>query len=79
MDRVDFELNYRSEPNFTDHEDPLVLAVKKNVEAFLGTQVVPAYQWASSDARDYRRQEFLRSSSVRPIQWVFTPTMRQWR
>ena len=56
VDGVDFELNYRSEPNFTDHEDPLVLAVKKNVEAFLGTQVVPAYQWASSDARDYRRQ-----------------------
>ncbi|MFR2692446.1 MAG: M20/M25/M40 family metallo-hydrolase [Enterocloster bolteae] len=56
MDGVDFELNYRSEPNFTDHEDPLVLAVKKNVEVFLGTQVVPAYQWASSDARDYRRQ-----------------------
>ena len=56
VDGVDFELNYRSEPNFTDHEDPLVLAVKKNVEVFLGTQVVPAYQWASSDARDYRRQ-----------------------
>ena len=34
----------------------MVLAVKKNVEAFLGTQVVHAYQWASSDARDYRRQ-----------------------
>lgn len=56
VEGVEFELNYRSEPNFTDHEDALVLAVKRNVEAFLGTEVVPAYQWASSDARDYRRQ-----------------------
>lgn len=55
VEGVDFELNYRSEPNFTDHEDPLVLAVKRNVESFLGTEVVPAYQWASSDARDYRK------------------------
>lgn len=55
VEGVDFILNYRSEPNFTDHEDPLVLSVKKNVEAFLGTEVVPAYQWASSDARDYRK------------------------
>lgn len=53
---VEFELNYRSEPNFTDHEDPLVLAIKHNVEALLGTEVVPAYQWASSDARDYRKK-----------------------
>lgn len=55
VDGVEFELDYRSMPNVTDHEDALVLAVKKNVEEFLGAQVVPAYQWASSDARDYRK------------------------
>lgn len=55
VEGVEFELDYRSMPNVTDHEDSLVLAVKENVEAFLGTQVVPAYQWASSDARDYRK------------------------
>lgn len=55
VDGVEFHLDYRSEPNFTDHEDVLVRAVKENVEAFLGTEVIPAYQWASSDARYYRK------------------------
>lgn len=55
VDGVEFELDYRSMPNVTDHEDELVLAVRRNAEAFVGEQVVPAYQWASSDAREYRR------------------------
>ena len=51
---VEYELHYKSEANFTDHEAPIVLAFKKNAEELLGKEVIPAYQWASSDARDYR-------------------------
>lgn len=51
---VEYELNYKSDANFTDHEAPIVVAFKNNAEALLGAEVIPAYQWASSDARDYR-------------------------
>jgi succinyl-diaminopimelate desuccinylase len=51
---VEYELYYKSEANYTDHEAPIVLAFKKNAEELLGKEVIPAYQWASSDARDYR-------------------------
>lgn len=51
---VEYELHYKSEANFTDHEAPIVLAFKNNAEELLGREVIPAYQWASSDARDYR-------------------------
>lgn len=44
VDGTDFEPNHRSEPDFMDHEDPLVPAVEKNIEASSGTQVVPVYQ-----------------------------------
>lgn len=54
VEGVEYELHYKSEANFTDHEAPVVLAFKKNAEALLGKEVIPAYQWASSDARDYR-------------------------
>lgn len=54
---VDYELNYKSDANFTDHEASIVLAFKKNAESFLGSKVIPAYQWASSDARDYRKKD----------------------
>ena len=54
VEGVEYELHYKSEANFTDHEAPVVLAFKKNAEALLGREVIPAYQWASSDARDYR-------------------------
>lgn len=56
VSKVEYELDYISEANFTDHEAPIVTAFKKNAKALLGTEVVPAYQWASSDARDYRRK-----------------------
>lgn len=52
---VEYELQYKSDANFTDHEAPIVLAFKKNAEELMGKEVIPAYQWASSDARDYRR------------------------
>jgi succinyl-diaminopimelate desuccinylase len=44
---VEYELHYKSEANFTDHEAPIVLAFKKNAEELLGREVIPAYQWAS--------------------------------
>lgn len=53
---AEYELNYKSDANFTDHEAPIVVAFKNNAEALLGTEVIPAYQWASSDARDYRKK-----------------------
>lgn len=55
VEGVEYDLHYKSEANFTDHEAPIVLAFKKNAEELLGREVIPAYQWASSDARDYRK------------------------
>lgn len=55
VEGVEYELHYKSEANFTDHEAPIVLAFQKNAEELLGKEVIPAYQWASSDARDYRK------------------------
>lgn len=51
---VDYQLDYRSDANFTDHQAPIVMAFKNNGEALLGHQIIPAYQWASSDAKAYR-------------------------
>lgn len=53
---VEYQLNYKSDANFTDHEAPIVIAFKENAESFVDHEVIPAYQWASSDARDYRKQ-----------------------
>ena len=55
VEGVEYELQYKSDANFTDHEAPIVLAFKENAERLLGKEVIPAYQWASSDARDYRK------------------------
>lgn len=55
VEGVEYELHYKSDANFTDHEAPIVLAFKENAQALLGREVIPAYQWASSDARDYRK------------------------
>lgn len=55
VEGVEYELHYKSDANFTDHEAPIVLAFRKNAEELLGKEVIPAYQWASSDARDYRK------------------------
>ena len=48
-------MHWKSEGNYTDEDAVIVQTVKKNAETVWGHEVVPAYQWASSDARDYRR------------------------
>ena len=51
---IEYELDYHSEANFTDYDAPIVRMVHKNAEAIWGRTVLPAYQWASSDAKYYR-------------------------
>ena len=51
------KIRYRfetSEANYTEVSDPLVQTIVKSAEEVWGHKVVPAYQWASSDARYYR-------------------------
>jgi len=43
-----------SEANFTEVSEPLVRTIVDNAEAIWRHRVIPAYQWASSDARYYR-------------------------
>lgn len=43
-----------AEANYTDDTSTLVTVVKRNAEAIWGDEVLPAYQWASSDAKHYR-------------------------
>ena len=52
---ITYDMHWKSEGNYTDEDAVIVQTVKKNAEAVWGHEVVPAYQWASSDARDYRR------------------------
>lgn len=51
---IEYTLDYRSDANYTDHEAAIVTAFRRNGEALLGQPVIPAYQWASSDAKFYR-------------------------
>jgi len=51
------DIQYRvesNEANFTEVSEPLVQTIVKNAEAVWHHKVIPAYQWASSDARYYR-------------------------
>ncbi len=43
-----------SEANFTEVTEPLVQTIVDNAETIWQHKVIPAYQWASSDARYYR-------------------------
>lgn len=43
-----------TQANHTEVSEPLVRTIVANAEAVWGRSVVPAYQWASSDARYYR-------------------------
>ncbi len=43
-----------SEGNYTDYDCLLVTSFKKNIETVWGEECLPAYQWASSDAKHYR-------------------------
>ena len=53
---IEYEAQWKSEGNYTDEDAAIVQTVKKNAEALWGIDVIPAYQWASSDAREYRAQ-----------------------
>ena len=49
---IEYELEFQGMGNYTEIDAPIVEAVKKHAEALWKTEVLPAYQWASSDARD---------------------------
>lgn len=51
---VDIEMNWKAESNYTDYDASIVQVFRKNAEYIWGTEILPAYQWASSDARYYR-------------------------
>ena len=51
---IEYELEFQGMGNYTEIDAPIVDAVKKHAEALWKTEVLPAYQWASSDAREYR-------------------------
>lgn len=53
---IEYEAQWKSEGNYTDEDAAIVQTVKKHAEALWGIDVIPAYQWASSDAREYRAQ-----------------------
>lgn len=56
VEGITYDLHWKSEGNYTDEDAVIVQTVKKNAEAVWGVEVIPAYQWASSDARAYRAQ-----------------------
>jgi len=53
LDGIDYEID-ANEANYTDDKESLVQAIVRNAELVWGQSVIPAYQWASSDARYYR-------------------------
>lgn len=54
IENIEYEFNWNSEANYTDVNNDIVRAAVKNAENVWGSEVLPAYQWASSDARYYR-------------------------
>ncbi|MBK5261632.1 MAG: ArgE/DapE family deacylase [Peptostreptococcaceae bacterium] len=48
------EFHWKNDANYTVEEAPIVQALKKNAEKVWNIEVIPAWQWASSDAREYR-------------------------
>ncbi|MBF7097463.1 ArgE/DapE family deacylase [Alkalibacter sp. M17DMB] len=56
VEGVEYEVEWKNYGNSTPMEAPIVQAIKKNAEELWGIEVLPAYQWASSDARYYREK-----------------------
>ena len=54
VDGVEAEYEWITEGNVTSDTCTLVTSLKKNIEAVWGEECLPAYQWASSDAANYR-------------------------
>jgi succinyl-diaminopimelate desuccinylase len=55
LNNIQYRVEY-SEANFTEVSEPLVHTIVNNAEAIWHHKVIPAYQWASSDARYYRNK-----------------------
>lgn len=51
---IEYSFNWNSDANYTDVEEDIVKYAVKNAERIWDKKVLPAYQWASSDARYYR-------------------------
>ncbi len=56
VDGVTYDVNWKNFGNSTPIDAPIVEAIKRNAEEIWNIQVLPAYQWASSDARYYRER-----------------------
>ncbi len=54
IENISYDMKWTSGANYTDVDEPLVKTVMDNALAVWGEPIVPAYQWASSDARCYR-------------------------
>lgn len=51
---VEARYEWIAEGNYTDDTSILVESFKRNIEEVWGEECLPAYQWASSDAKHYR-------------------------
>ncbi len=51
---IEYDFNWNSDANYTDVEEDIVKSAVNNAEKIWDKEVLPAYQWASSDARYYR-------------------------
>lgn len=51
---IEYTYTWNSEANYTDVDTDIVKSVVSNAEMVWNRKVIPAYQWASSDARYYR-------------------------
>lgn len=56
VEGVEYEMTCHAFGNYTEIDAPIVEVFKKYAEAQWKTEVLPAYQWASSDAREYREK-----------------------
>ena len=51
---VEYVMNLNGMPNNTDINAPIVAMIKKYAQQYWNAEVLPAWQWASSEAREYR-------------------------
>lgn len=56
MEGIEYTLDFQSFGNYTEIDAAIVEAIKKHAEELWKIEVLPAYQWASSDAREYREK-----------------------
>ena len=54
LEDIEYDYTWNSEANFTDVNSEIVKSAVENAETIWQKKVIPAYQWASSDARYYR-------------------------